>query len=118
MIDALAIRLAKHSRAVFCQISPLRPACIPSQILLEKACDFELPGGDVQFGHKCLFVCVGRKIDGPGLPGGFIIYQGNPSISPKRTAMLGALVRCPDLPSPRRWGSPTSPWRPRPPGPA
>ena len=28
-----------------------------------------------------------RKIDGPGLPGGFIIYQGNPSICLKRTPM-------------------------------
>ena len=30
--------------------------------------------------------CFGRKIDGPGLPGGLIIY--GPSISPQRTAML------------------------------
>ena len=34
-----------------------------------------------------LFGCFGRKIDGTGLPGGFIIYQGNPSIFPKRTPM-------------------------------
>ena len=27
----------------------------------------------------------------PGLPGGLIIYQGNPSISPKRTPMTGTL---------------------------
>ena len=34
-----------------------------------------------------LFGCFGGQIDGPGLPGGFIIYQGNPSISPNRTPM-------------------------------
>ena len=34
------------------------------------------------------FGCVGRKIDGPGLPGGLIIYQGNPSICPKRTPIV------------------------------
>ena len=39
-----------------------------------------------------LFCCFGRKIDGPGLPGGLIIYQGNPSISPKRTPMVKHLV--------------------------
>ena len=32
-----------------------------------------------------LFGCFASKLDGPGLPGGLIIYQGNPSISPKRT---------------------------------
>ena len=37
-----------------------------------------------------LFSCFG---DGPGLPGGLIIHQGNPSISPKRTPML--LPTCP-----------------------
>ena len=34
-----------------------------------------------------LLSCFARTIDGPGLPGGLIIYQGNPSISPKRTPM-------------------------------
>ena len=33
-----------------------------------------------------LLVCFGRKIDGPGLPGGLMIYQG-PFVSPKRTPM-------------------------------
>ena len=48
-----------------------------------------------------LFGCFGRKIDGfpwfpwfpgfPGFPGGSIIYQGNPSICPKRTPMVTPL---------------------------
>ena len=32
-----------------------------------------------------LFVFFGGQIDGPGLPGGLIIYQGNPFICPNRT---------------------------------
>ena len=39
-------------------------------------------------GIGVLFGCFGRKIDGPRLPGGLIIYQGHPSISPKRTPMF------------------------------
>ena len=34
-----------------------------------------------------LFVCFGRRIDGPGLPGGLIIHQGH-LISPKRTHVV------------------------------
>ena len=41
-----------------------------------------------------LFGCFGRKIDGPSLAGGLIIYQGNPSISSKRTPMGSQLQRC------------------------
>ena len=38
--------------------------------------------------HRCPFwLFWSQKIDGPGLPGG-LIYQGNPSISPKRTPMV------------------------------
>ena len=34
-------------------------------------------GGDGPFGTiGVLFGCFGGKIDGPGLPGGLIIYQG------------------------------------------
>ena len=51
-------------------------------------CRAEVSGGFVGLrGIGVLFGCFGRKIDGPGLPG-VIIYQGNPSISPKRTPML------------------------------
>ena len=32
------------------------------------------------------FGCFGRKVDGPGLPGGLIIYQGH-LFNPKRTSM-------------------------------
>ena len=38
-----------------------------------------------------LFGCVDRKnsrVSIPGIPGGLIIYQGNPSICPKRTPVL------------------------------
>ena len=38
-------------------------------------------------GIGVLFGCFGGKIDGPGLPGGFIIYQA--SICPKRTRVVG-----------------------------
>ena len=34
----------------------------------------------------------------PGLPGGLIIYQGNPSISPKRTPMIVRLTLCDTYP--------------------
>ena len=37
-----------------------------------------------------LFGCFARIIDGPGLPGGLLIYKGIPSISPKRTPMGAA----------------------------
>ena len=35
-----------------------------------------------------LFGCFAGKINGPGVPGSLIIYQRNPSMSPKRTPML------------------------------
>ena len=38
-----------------------------------------------------LFGCFGKRIDGPGLPGGLLIYQGYPSISSKRTPMEPSL---------------------------
>ena len=45
----------------------------------------------VHKGIGVLFGCFGTQIDGPGLPGGSIIYQGNPSISLKRTPMQKGL---------------------------
>ena len=43
--------------------------------------------------HRCPFWWFCRKIDGPGLPGDFINYQGTPSISSKRTAMKHRMTR-------------------------
>ena len=39
--------------------------------------------------HRCPFCCFGL-IDGTGLPG-LVIYQGNPSISPKKTTPVKAV---------------------------
>ena len=61
-----------------------------------------------------LFGCFGRKVE-PGLPGGLIIYQGNPSISPRRTPMnrRGAARRVPCSLGPRGGPSRGARWRGR-----
>ena len=42
----------------------------------------------IQSSWVSFFGCFARTIDDPGLPGDFMIYQGYPSISPKRTPMI------------------------------
>ena len=67
-----AIRLGEASREA--------SRCAEGVNQKENGCDHRFP--------FWLFCSKNRWVSIPGLPGGLIIYQGNPSISPKITPMV------------------------------